>query len=140
MPDMTHNTNRRPKGKRITIQEVDKQIDKETEESLHQGAGVTGNEEFVCSTGEVCSQADQGTVKSPDPQPPVVATPLPPPALPTNVQFLKDEGNQLFRVGQYAAALKKYSKALELLEAGQRAALLCAYTCKRTCTCVHLHM
>ncbi|GFR87401.1 sperm-associated antigen 1-like [Elysia marginata] len=40
-------------------------------------------------------------------------------SLPLEVQRLKDEGNQLFRSGQYADAIEKYSRAVTKIEKGE---------------------
>jgi len=51
-----------------------------------------------------------------------VKTDLPPayvapaPELPVKVSALKDEGNKLFKAGQYSDALDKYNRAIKLLE------------------------
>ena len=49
---------------------------------------------------------------------PVAQVPLPP-----AVQRLKEEGNKLFRSGQYTEASEKYSMAISLLEQGKRESL-----------------
>ena len=136
VPDTSRDSNRktgggggkgRGGGKRINIEETDNipvsVISQEPPTAAsagtkHHPAATGTTETFVCETGTV---ADQGKVpvKSLDPLPSVSATPTAPPPLPTSVQFLKDEGNQLFRVGQYGSAVNKYSKAIKLLEAGE---------------------
>ncbi len=125
VPDVTRDTNR--KGKRITIKEMDKKIDEETDKGIKPAA--TNNQSVTMESH------DTKVLKTPsNPPPPVVPTPIPPvvptptppvdtpkqppPSLPANVQFLKDGGNELFRVGQYGAAVNKYTKAIELLKKG----------------------
>ena len=44
--------------------------------------------------------------------------PEPPPELPPSVKKLKEEGNDLFRRGQYGEAVDRYSKGITLLEKG----------------------
>ena len=59
--------------------------------------------------------------------------PEPPPELPPAVKKLKEEGNDLFRRGQYGEAVNRYSKGIKLLEKGlfkkdnYHSSMLCAY-------------
>ena len=47
------------------------------------------------------------------------AAPTPPPPLPANVLRVKDEGNTYYKAGNYAEAIKKYTKCMELLKTGK---------------------
>lgn len=98
--DETKGGTKSKKGKRIIIEEVD---DK------------TGSDEKQESpVEEVKSTVDH----IPLTHPPVDHTPVPPPPLPSHIQSLKDDGNTLFRTGQYASAAEKYNEAIEQLKAG----------------------
>ena len=48
----------------------------------------------------------------------VAPPPAPPPALPPAAQKLKEEGNDLFRRGQYGEAVERYSKSIKILQKG----------------------
>ena len=57
----------------------------------------------------------------------VAPPPAPPPTLPQPVQKLKDEGNDMFRRGQYGEAVDRYTKGIKILQNGNRASGI--YTC-----------
>ena len=119
VPDASRDTNRK-KGRRIKIEETDEKIDDKTAMGIKMAA--TDNQ----STKSRDTSTEKVPTKTPDPLTSSVTAPIPslttptrpPPLLPANVQFLKDSGNELFRVGQYGAAVSKYTKAIELLEKG----------------------
>ena len=54
----------------------------------------------------------------------VAPPPAPPPALPQSVQKLKDEGNDMFRRGQYGEAVDRYTKGIKILQKGDRVRLV----------------
>lgn len=85
------------KGKRLVIEEV------EEEETI---------ESKQVSTEPPTVQLSDVNVQTSSPPPP--PSPLPP-----NIQKLKDEGNSLFRCGQYGSAVESYTKCIKLLEAGE---------------------
>ena len=45
--------------------------------------------------------------------------------LPPAILLLKEEGNKLFRSGQYASAIDQYSKAISKLEKGETYRVFC---------------
>ena len=53
--------------------------------------------------------------------------PEPPPELPPSVKKLKEEGNDLFRRGQYGEAVNRYSKGIKLLEKGLFKGIIVCY-------------
>ena len=120
VPDTARDSNRH-KGKRITIEEVDQKIDKETvnlqstSSNTKSDTGITVASE---SEGVPMKSSNPPAAVVTTPTAPSVTTPIVPPPLPTNVQFLKDSGNELFRVGQYGAAVDKYTKAIQLIGKG----------------------
>ena len=67
----------------------------------------------------------QASTPHKDAPPPPLVQRDPPPPFPLRVQSLKDEGNVLFRSGQYGDAVKKYSEAIRLLEGGMRGGEIC---------------
>lgn len=68
---------------------------------------------------EVASEtAVQAQQKAPPPVVQEAPPPEPPPELPPAVKKLKEEGNDLFRRGQYGEAVNRYSKGIKLLEKG----------------------
>ena len=71
--------------------------------------------------GATTTSEPSAPVRPPSPPPP----PPPPPPLPSHVQQLKDEGNSLFRSGQYGEAVKVYTKALQHLEKGMYVSCAC---------------
>lgn len=119
VPDTSRDSNRKPKGKRLTIEEVDEKGNTNLTTPTNNRSSPGDDSSFVCSTGEVSERSSAQTTSNPSTTPPQSATPMtvaPPTPLPMNVQFLKDKGNELFRVGQYATALGKYTSAIEELE------------------------
>ena len=95
------------------VTDKDKNTKKEATVTSSSEVNHTSNKEFECHLGNVNTQkpeeVSQGTQE-------IVSSVVPP--LPPRIQILKDGGNDLFRTGQYAAALKKYSDAIKLLETG----------------------
>ena len=62
--------------------------------------------------------AVQARQETPPPKIQEAPPPEPPPELPPSVKKLKEEGNDLFRRGQYGEAVNRYSKGIKLLEKG----------------------
>lgn len=98
--DETKGAAKAKKGKRIIIEEVDDKTGSDEKEEP--------------PVEEVKSTVDHAPLT----HPPVDHTPLPPPPLPSHIQSLKDDGNTLFRTGQYGSAAEKYSEAIQQLKAG----------------------
>ena len=84
------------KGRKVQIQEVEDETD-------------TGSETTAKSTESVSNGLSSVGVAS---------VPVPPPPIPSHIQKLKDEGNDLFRRGQYGEAVNKYTTAVNQLEKG----------------------
>ena len=59
------------------------------------------------------------TERTSQPPPPPLPTFRPPAPLPSLVLREKEEGNKLFRAGQYGQAMEKYSTAIDMLEEGE---------------------
>lgn len=62
--------------------------------------------------------ASEAAVHAQREAPPPTVQEAPPPELPPAVKKLKEEGNDLFRRGQYGEAVNRYSKGIKLLEKG----------------------
>ena len=67
---------------------------------------------------EAPETAVQARQETPPPKIQEAPPPEPPPELPPSVKKLKEEGNDLFRRGQYGEAVNRYSKGIKLLEKG----------------------
>lgn len=67
---------------------------------------------------ETTMQSLQAQQEAPPPKVQEAPPPEPPPELPPAVKKLKEEGNDLFRRGQYGEAVNRYSKGIKLLEKG----------------------
>lgn len=66
----------------------------------------------------VVSETTEQTEEAPPTEEQEAPPPEPPPEFPPTVKKLKDEGNEMFRRGQYAEAVNRYSKGIRLLEKG----------------------
>ena len=80
---------------------------------------------------EIAVQARQETLP---PKIQEAPPPEPPPELPPSVKKLKEEGNDLFRRGQYGEAVNRYSKGIKLLEKGLFRGIRRFITYKHPCT------
>ena len=80
---------------------------------------------------ETAVQAQQET---PPPKIQEAPPPEPPPELPPSVKKLKEEGNDLFRRGQYGDAVNRYSKGIKLLEKGLFKGIRQFITYQHACT------
>jgi tetratricopeptide (TPR) repeat protein len=86
----------RKKGRKVRIEEVEEEEEEEEGKKEEASAG---------------SKAPCDKVQAPN------HDVLP---MPANVAELKDQGNDLFRRGQYGEAVSRYSKALQRLETGMQ--------------------
>ena len=78
--------------------------------------------------------AVQARQETPPPKIQEAPPPEPPPELPPLVKKLKEEGNDLFRRGQYGEAVNRYSKGIKLLEKGLFKGIRQFITYKHPCT------
>ena len=78
--------------------------------------------------------AVQARQETPPPKILEARPPEPPPELPPSVKKLKEEGNDLFRRGQYGDAVNRYSKGIKLLEKGLFKGIRQFITYQHACT------
>ena len=76
--------------------------------------------ENIPQTQDVPQAVASETVQQEAPPPKIqeAPPPEPPPELPPSVKKLKEEGNDMFRRGQYGEAVNRYTKGIKLLEKG----------------------
>lgn len=112
---LTHETVSQPTPAAVSI--VETEINRSQVESVQCSGDRNASTSLTDSSKHPCSAESKPCVANGDGGGQTTVPPSEPPSepLPPAVQALKDEGNDLFRKGQYGDAIEKYSAAIQIL-------------------------